>query len=354
MSTGCAFLQYAYHETCNLRGRQEESATCGGNRPGRGPGTERVLDVAGMLGFLRNGTLPRKLKASPWFKTLKAILLASPRAARDMIALLQAGDKFHRALERTARALARAEDGAGKTRLKSLFLPLDRVRLKAPVPHPNKIIAVGLNYADHAAEQGRTPPEKPVYFGIYANAVIGPGEDIELPPNSDQVDWEGELAVVMGRGGRNIPEERTLDYVAGYTVYNDVSARDMQFSDRQYFRGKGCDTFAPMGPWLATTDEVRDPHNLSISLRVNGELMQNSNSSNLVFKIPYLISYLSRAMRWEAGDVLSTGTPGGVGKFRNPPIFLKAGDSVSVTIGKIGTLTNPVVGPRSIDYINGN
>ena len=173
---------------------------------GRGPGTERVLDVAGMLGFLRNGKLPRKLTASPLFKKSKAILLASPRAPSDMIALLQAGDKFHRALERTARALARVEDGAGKTKLKSLFLPLERVRLKAPVPHPKKIIAVGLNYADHAAEQGRTPPEKPVYFGIYANAVIGPGEDIEMPPNSDQVDWEAELAVVMGRGaGETFP-----------------------------------------------------------------------------------------------------------------------------------------------------
>lgn len=315
--------------------------------PGTGPGSERILDVAGLLRLLGNGGMPRQIKASPSFKKSRDTLLASPRAAGDMIALLQAGSKFHRALDRTARALARYEDGAGKAKLKSLFRPLDQVRLKAPVPQPKKIIAVGLNYADHAAEQGRTPPEKPVYFGIYANAVIGPGEDIELPPNSDQVDWEAELAVVMGRGGRNIPEERALDYVAGYTVYNDISARDMQFSDRQFFRGKGCDTFAPMGPWLATTDEVRDPHSLPISCRVNGTLMQSSNTSDLIFRIPFLISYLSRSMSWEAGDILSTGTPGGVGKFRNPPIFLKAGDSVSVTVGKIGTLTNSVVGPRT-------
>ena len=161
------------------------------------------------------------------------------------------------------------------------------------------------------------------------------------------MDWEAELAVVMGRGGKNIPEEKAMDHVAGYTAFNDVSARDMQVSDRQFFRGKGCDTFAPMGPWIVTGDEIPDPHSLPISSRVNGTLMQSSNTSDLIFRIPFLISYLSQSMTWEPGDILSTGTPGGVGVFRNPRIFLKPGDSVSVTLGKIGTLTNPVVGPRT-------
>lgn len=315
--------------------------------PGTGPGSERILDVARLVRLLGSGSLPRKLKASPSFRKSRDTLLASPRAAGDMIALLQAGGKYHRALDRTARALARYEDGTGKAKLKSLFRPLDRVRLKAPVPQPKKIIAVGLNYAEHAGEQGGKPPEWPMFFGFFANTVIGPGENIEIPPNSEKVDWEAELAVVIGRGGKNIPEEKAMDHVAGYTAFNDVSARDMQFSDRQFFRGKGCDTFAPMGPWIVTSDEIPDPHSLPISSRVNGALMQSSNTSDLIFRIPFLISYLSQSMTWEPGDILSTGTPGGVGVFRNPPIFLKPGDSVSVTLGKIGTLTNPVVGPRT-------
>ena len=173
----------------------------------------------------------------------------------------------------------------------------------------------------------------------------GPGDSIELPVNSRQVDWEAEMAVVLGRRGKRIPQEQALDYVAGYTAYNDVSARDMQIPDRQFFRGKGCDTFAPMGPWIVTADEIAHPHNLSISLQLNDALMQEANTSDLIFKISYLISYLSESMTWEAGDILATGTPSGVGLYRQPPMFLKPGDTVSVTIEKIGTLTNPVAGP---------
>ena len=267
--------------------------------PAKGAKNIQVLDVAGLLQMLERGSIPRDQKVSSFFKKSKDILLAFPHVTGDIIALLQAGSKFHQVLNQAAKTLSEYGSSAGKIALKPLFHPLDQVRLRAPVPEPKKIIAVGLNYSDHAAEQGRATPENPVYFGIYSNAIIGPNENIELPPNSTQVDWEAELALVMGRGGRNIPEEHALEYVAGYTIYNDISARDMQYDDRQFFRGKGCDTFAPMGPWLATTDEIRDPHNLAISLRVNGKLMQNSNTSNLVFKIPYLISYLSQSMRWE-------------------------------------------------------
>lgn len=315
--------------------------------PPKGAKDKWILDVARLLQMLDRGNFPQEPKVSSLFKKSKGILLAFPHVTGDIIALLQAGSKFHQALYQAAKTLYEYNDNAGKITPNPLFHPLGQVKLKAPVPEPKKIIAVGLNYSDHAAEQGKRTPENPVYFGIYSNAIIGPNENIELPPNSTQVDWEAELALVMGRGGRNIPEEHALKYVAGYTIYNDISARDMQYGDRQFFRGKGCDTFAPMGPWLTTTDEIRDPHNLAISLRVNDKLMQNSNTSNLIFKIPYLISYLSQSMRWETGDILSTGTPSGVGKFRNPPSFLKAGDSVSVTIEKIGTLTNTVVNAHS-------
>ena len=150
---------------------------------------------------------------------------------------------------------------------------------------------------------------------------------------------------MIGKKGTRIPEAEAYDYVAGYMVLHDVSARDLQFSDGQWYRGKSCDTFAPTGPWIVTKDEIKDPHNLRISLKLNGETMQDSNTSNLIFSVPYLVSYLSQSATWEVGDLISTGTPPGVGVFRKPPVFLKAGDTTSVTVEKLGTLTNPVVGP---------
>ncbi len=159
------------------------------------------------------------------------------------------------------------------------------------------------------------------------------------------MDYEAEFAVVIGKGGRRIPVEKAYDTVAGYMILNDVTARDMQFGDKQWFRGKSCDTFAPTGPWIVTRDEVSDPHNLRIVLTLNGQTMQDSNTSNLIFNIPHLISYLSQSITWEVGDIISTGTPPGVGVFRKPPVFLKPGDSVSITVEGIGTLTNPVVEP---------
>ena len=304
---------------------------------------EQVADVAEVLRFARSSKLPSQLEGTSEFKPALHTLLTARRPPLDMIALLAAGENWRRALGRAVNELSAIESDAPAIR--KLFRPLRHVRLKAPVTRPGKIIAVGLNYEAHAREQKRTPPPKPVYFGIYANAVIGPGDSIELPVNSRQVDWEAELAVVLGRRGKHIPEEQALDYVAGYTAYNDVSARDMQTTDRQFFCGKGCDTFAPLGPWIVTTDEITDPHNLSLSLRLNGALLQEANTSDLIFKLPRLISYLSESMTWEVGDILATGTPSGVGLYRQPPMFLQAGDTVSVTIEKIGALTNPVAGP---------
>jgi acylpyruvate hydrolase len=227
-----------------------------------------------------------------------------------------------------------------------LVVPLASARLTAPIPRPGKITCIGLNYADHAHEQGIEPPASPIFFVKTVNAICGPGDPIVLPPNSTQVDFEAEFAVVIGKGGKNIPKERAMEHVAGYMILNDVSARDMQFGDKQWYRGKSCDTFAPCGPWIVTKDEVSDPSNLRISLTLNGETMQDSNTSNLVFKVPYLISYLSQSVTWDPGDILSTGTPPGVGVFRKPPVFLKPGDIVSITVEGLGTLTNPVVGVK--------
>ena len=177
------------------------------------------------------------------------------------------------------------------------------------------------------------------------NTICGPGDPIVLPPNSAQVDYEAEFAVVMGKRGKGITEEKVFEYIAGYTILNDVSARDFQIGDGQWFRGKSCDTFAPTGPWIVTADEIPDPHNLRISLTLNGQTMQDGNTNDLIYKIPFLISYLSQSLTLEVGDLFSTGTPGGVGHLRKPSIYLKPGDTVSVTVEGIGTLTNPVVGP---------
>jgi 2-keto-4-pentenoate hydratase/2-oxohepta-3-ene-1,7-dioic acid hydratase in catechol pathway len=215
-------------------------------------------------------------------------------------------------------------------------------KLLAPLPRPGKIICVGRNYAEHARERGGEVPTQPIFFLKSNNTLCGPGDAIVIPPVTSQVDYEAEMAVVIGKGGKNIPEDKAYEHVAGYMCMNDVSARDLQKADKQWFRGKSCDTFAPIGPWIVTADEIPNPHSLRISLTLNGETMQDSNTGNMIFSIPFLISYLSRTLTFEAGDIISTGTPEGVGAHRTPPTFLKAGDTVSVTVENIGTLTNPI------------
>jgi 2-keto-4-pentenoate hydratase/2-oxohepta-3-ene-1,7-dioic acid hydratase in catechol pathway len=213
----------------------------------------------------------------------------------------------------------------------------------APVPRPGKVICIGLNYRDHAAESKMAIPEKPVVFSKFATAVIAPGEPVVLPPSSTQVDYEAELAVVIGRQAKNVSASRALDYVLGYTAFNDVSARDFQFADGQWQRGKSCDTFAPMGPKIVTTDVVPDPHKLPIKLILNGQTMQDSNTDQLIFGVPELIEFLSQTITLEPGDVIATGTPAGVGFARKPPVFLKPGDVMEVQIGSVGNLNSQVV-----------
>ncbi len=220
---------------------------------------------------------------------------------------------------------------------------LEEVRLLPPVPEPEKIICIGLNYRDHARESGMDIPKFPVFFAKYRNALAAHNDPIVLPRVSTQVDYEAEMAVVIGHGGRHIPEVQALAHVAGYMALNDVSARDYQFRTPQWIQGKTFDTFAPCGPFLVTADEVADPHALGIRLRLNGQVMQNSSTRELIFNIPQLIAYLSDIFTFAPGDIIATGTPPGVGFARKPPVFLKPGDVVEVEIEQVGTLRNAVV-----------
>ncbi|MGG0286501.1 fumarylacetoacetate hydrolase family protein [Peribacillus butanolivorans] len=219
---------------------------------------------------------------------------------------------------------------------------LAEVKFLPPIAHPEKIICVGLNYIDHCKETGMEPPASPVIFSKYANAIVGHNDVIEIPINSKEVDFEAELAIVIGKKAKNVSEKEANDYVFGYTIMNDISARDLQFQDGQWSRGKTADTFAPIGPVVVTHDEVGDPHELAISLELNGEMMQDSNTSNLIFTVPQIISFLSQSMTLKPGDLIATGTPPGVGMGRNPKVWLKNGDRMNVSIERIGTLSNHV------------
>lgn len=295
-----------------------------------------VVDVAAAYGTIAKGRISDAKLASA-----AEVLRKLGRPPEDMIELLALGERYRKALG----VVVASASAMGKKGPKGLVTPLRTAKLRAPIAYPNKITCIGLNYADHAREGGQEPPPAPIFFLKSHNTICGPGDSIKLPPNSTQVDYEAEFAVVIGKRGSRIAESDAHKYIAGYTVLHDVSARDMQFGDKQWYRGKSCDTFAPTGPWIVTPDEIPDPNNLRISLTLNGETLQDSNTSNLIFKVPFLISYLSQSVTWEVGDLISTGTPPGVGFARKPQVFMKAGDTVSVTVEGIGTLTNHVIGP---------
>jgi 2-keto-4-pentenoate hydratase/2-oxohepta-3-ene-1,7-dioic acid hydratase in catechol pathway len=217
------------------------------------------------------------------------------------------------------------------------------VTLLAPVRRPSKIIAVGLNYRDHVEEQKAKIPSSPVLFAKFPSAIIGPGDPIRWDPAlTSRVDFEAELAVVIGRRASRIAEGEALDVVAGYTILNDVSARDLQFADRQWVRSKSLDSFCPLGPVLVTVDDVPDPNALRIGCTVNDVVMQESNTSQMIFGVRRLIAFITRGITLEPGDIIATGTPAGVGAFRTPPSYLRDGDEVVVSIEGIGDLGNPV------------
>jgi ureidoglycolate lyase len=220
---------------------------------------------------------------------------------------------------------------------------LKDVRLRAPVPRPQKVLAIGLNYADHIAESGAPKPERQIWFAKLGNAVNGPYDPIQIPKASKAIDWEAELVFVIGQRCRHVSKEDAPKVIFGYACGNDISVRDWQFHTPQWLIGKSFDTHAPVGPWIVTADEIGDPHALGIRCIVNGETRQNSNTKNLVFNCFDQIAYLSEAMTLEPGDMIFTGTPGGVGQSMKPPQFLKAGDNVRVEIDKIGALEAKMV-----------
>ena len=215
-----------------------------------------------------------------------------------------------------------------------------------PAVYPGKILAIGRNYVDHALEGGGEPPKAPLIFAKLANALNAHNKPIVLPTISETIDWEAEVAVVIGRRAKCVSEASALEYVFGYTMMNDVTARDLQRTDKQWTRGKGLDTFAPLGPFITTRDEIADVQNLKIEGLLNGNVTQSSNTSKMIFPIAYLISYISQGITLEPGDVIATGTPEGVGFFRDPPVLLKPGDVCEVSVESLGTLRNPVVAPR--------
>jgi acylpyruvate hydrolase len=275
-----------------------------------------------------------------------AAAMAEALVPADMISLLEAGERALTAIREAVVYVREGLDSADRGEAlqhDGVVFVLSEVTLKAPVPRPGKLILLGLNYRDHAEETGQRIPEVPTLFAKYHNSVVGPGAAILIPRVTEQIDYEAEFAFVIGRRGRQIPRERAMDYVAGYTIINDVSARDYQFVTSQWMVGKTFDTHCPMGPALVLRDEVPDPHNLDISLSIAGEVLQRSNTNQLIFKIPETVEYLSQVMTLEPGDVISTGTPAGVGFTRQPPRWLRPGETVRIEIAGLGVLENPVI-----------
>ena len=271
----------------------------------------------------------------------------SPQAGvlvRDQVVSLEAAgyDSLLAVLAGGREAVARIENWIYNPPAEAIHSP-DSVKLLAPIPRPPKLICVGLNYRDHAAESKMELPKVPTIFSKFSQCVIGPGEPIVLPKNSAQPDYEAEFAFVIGKGGRHIAADDWQAHVFGYTIVNDVSARDFQMATTQWLMGKTFDTFAPMGPYLVSADEISDPHALDISLSIHGEVLQQSNTRELIFKIPELVARLSSVMTLEPGDVVSTGTPAGVGFARKPPRWLKPGDEVVIQVAQLGELRNPVI-----------
>jgi acylpyruvate hydrolase len=272
------------------------------------------------------------------------LAVADARVPTDMAGFLSGGDSSLKAAQQ-ALDFVRSQSG---TDAQALHTPgtvyaSDQVSLLQPVVRPSKVVCLGLNYRDHAAEAKMEAPRFPILFHKVAGSLIGEHQPIVLPHISTQVDYEAELAVIIGKRGKHISEQEALSYVAGYTNANDVSARDLQFRTPQWTTGKMLDTFGPLGPALVTRDEVPDPQNLAIKTILNGQVLQDANTADMIFTVAFTVSYISQLVTLEPGDVIMTGTPPGIGSARTPPIFLKPGDTVTIEIERLGKLTNPVV-----------
>jgi len=285
---------------------------------------------------------PRAGALMPGEKTVLNFAVAVDASADvPLLAWFDLDDEWLTKARQIHDALAKSTERA-ETLPRGSVLQRDDVVIGPPVPRPGKIICIGLNYKDHAAESNMPVPKSPISFSKYVTSVIGPDRPVRLPAVSQQVDYEAEMAIVIGRRAKHVPVERAFDYVLGYMNLNDVSARDLQFADGQWQRGKACDTFAPMGPFILTREAAGDPHALRIRCRVNGQTLQDSNTNQLVFGVDALVSFLSQTVTLEPGDVIATGTPPGVGFARKPPIFLKPGDVVEIEVEGLGILSNTV------------
>lgn len=234
------------------------------------------------------------------------------------------------------------EGTTNELRGRGTIVPTSDVKLEAPIPRPGKVICIGLNYRDHAEESGMEIPKSPLVFSKFSNCVVGPSATVLLPHGANEVDYEAEFGVVIGKSVRGVSQDEAMDAVLGYCNVNDVSARDFQFADGQWQRGKSCDTFCPVGPFIATADEIADPHALRVQFRLNGETLQDSNTDQLIFGVGELVAHLSGFIALEPGDLISTGTPPGVGFARKPPVYLKDGDVMEVEVEGLGVLRNGV------------
>jgi len=273
------------------------------------------------------------------------LAVADVRVSPDMITLLSGGATSLRgAREAIAYVESRlSQSDTTLTKQQGILTTPDQISYLPPVLRPSKVICLGLNYRDHAAEAHMAVPDYPILFHKVAGSLTGHNQPIVIPRISDRIDYEGELAIIIGRKGKYISEEEALEYVAGYTNANDVSARDLQFRTSQWTTGKMLDTFGPLGPALITCDEVPDPQALRITTILNGVTMQDATTADMLFPVSFVVSYVSQIVTIEPGDVIMTGTPPGIGNTRTPPVYLKPGDSVSVEIERLGRLTNPVV-----------
>ena len=263
---------------------------------------------------------------------------AVPTSVRGLIEMGDVGMRLAARAERIARDLSASDP----TTLASSSFLVSELQLLPPVLHPSKVIAIGLNYRDHCEEQNVPLPEYPTVFAKFPSCLVGDGHPIVKPAETDSLDYEAELAFVVGRVAKNVPEEQALDHVFGYMCFNDVTARDIQKGEKQWVRGKSFDTFGPCGPYLVTADQVGDPQSLGVECRVNGEIRQKGNTRDMVFGVAHLLSRLSRSFTLLPGDIVTTGTPAGVGIYSDPPRLLEAGDEVEITIERLGTLRNRV------------
>lgn len=277
-----------------------------------------------------------------------AVELNAAHAARGFEMILAPNLlEFLRAGETTWNVARETLAWLGTQELNEVTFDMEDIRLRAPIPRPGKIIGIGLNYTDHARETGSAIPTNPIMFAKFSSSVIGPNDNIRIHPDvTEKVDYEAELGVVIGKPALRVSVAEALDYVYGYTVINDVSARDIQKGKEyggQWVRGKGFDTFCPMGPYITSADEVGDPQNLSVRAKLNDDLLQDGNTRDMIFNVATIISYISRGTTLEPGDIIATGTPNGVGDARTPPLYLNSGDVIEIEVGNLGKLVNRVI-----------